>query len=118
MSDMVRYSLRWGNPYTEPTGPRIKLAVLVPRGASCPPEILAIKVPGDGYAVCWELVSQRPIRRWSTEAKARARKRNLRARLERRVPLFAEIFIAEELERRPSYFSGGDEDFRGREVAA
>lgn len=109
MTDMVRYSLRWGNPYTQPTGPKVLAAMLVPRGERCPPEIAALKVPGDGYALCWELVTQRPIRRWSTEAKAKARKRNLRARMERRLPLFAEILIAEELQRRPGYFAGGDE---------
>lgn len=118
MTDMVRYSLCWGNPHTQPPGPRVLAAVLVPRGERCPAEVMQHWTPGCGYAVRWELVTQKPIRRWSTEAKARTRRRNLRARLERRVPLFAEMFIAEEMERRPSYFAGGDEDFRNREVAA
>lgn len=112
MPDMARYSLRWGNPYTEPTGPRIRAAMLVTRGQPCPPEIEALKVPGDGYALCWELVTQRPIKRWSPEAKAKARRRNLRKRMEARYPLFAEIWIAQELERRPRYYAGGEEDAR------
>ena len=37
------------------------------------------------------------------------RKRHLRDRMERRLPLFAEILIADELERRPGYFAGGEE---------
>ena len=118
MIEMVRYSLCWGNPYTQPPGPRVLAAVLVPRGQRCPAEVMQHWTPGCGYAVRWELVTQRPIRRWSTEAKAKTRRRNLRGRMERRFPLFAEIFIAEEMERRPSYFAGGDEDFRSRQEAA
>jgi len=102
---MVRYSLAWRRPDLPPPGPRILLAMLVPRGARCPPEIEAAWKPGAGYAICWELVTQRPIRRWSREAKAKARIRNLRQRMERRYPLFAETFIQEELERRPGYYA-------------
>ena len=114
MTEMVRYSIRWGNPNTKPPGPRVLAAMLVPRlaGHRCPPELLEKWSPGCGYAVCFELVTQRPIRRWSAEAKAKARRRNLRARLERRLPLFAEILIADELQRRPSYFAGGEEHAR------
>lgn len=112
MPDMVRYSLRWGNPYTEPPGPSVLAATLVPRGERCPAEVMKHWTPGCGYVVNFELVTQRPIRRWSAEAKAKARRRNLRARLEKRYPLFAEIWIAAELERRPSYYAGGEEDAR------
>lgn len=62
-------------------------------------------VPGSGYSIGWELVTQKPIRRWSREAKARARLRNLRRRIEKRYPLFAEAFIQDELQRRPAYFA-------------
>lgn len=82
--------------------------MLVRRGEPCPPELLALKVPGDGYALRWELVTQRPIRRWSQAAKSRARQRNLRDRMEKKFPLFAEVFIADELERRPAYYSADD----------
>ncbi|MCT4496064.1 hypothetical protein [Bosea minatitlanensis] len=109
---MARWSLSWGNPYTQPPGPRVLAAVLVERGQPCPAEVKALWSPGCGYVISWQLVTQRPIRRWSAEAKAKVRRRNLRDRLERKVPLFAEILIAEELERRPSYYAGGEEDAR------
>lgn len=106
---MVRYSLAWRNPYTQPPGPRVLKAVLVPRGERCPQEVMDLWTPGCGYAVTWELVTQQPIRRWTAEAKAVARRRNLRKRLEKKVPLFADIFEQMELARRPSYFAGGEE---------
>lgn len=84
-------------------------AVLVPRGAPCPAEVMDLWVPGAGYCVSWQLVTQQPIRRWSTEAKAAARRRNLRRRLEKKVPLFADMFEQAELARRPGYFAGGEE---------
>ncbi|WP_198526805.1 hypothetical protein ACTTAF_06275 [Rhodobacter capsulatus] len=52
------------------------------------------------------MIEQRPVRRWSAEAKGRVRRLNLRRRIEKRFPLFAEIFIADELARRPQYFKG------------
>lgn len=85
---------------------RVKAAVLVPRGMPCPAEILDQKVPGDGWALCWELVSQKPIRRWSQEARARVRQQNLRRRMEKKFPLFAEDFIVAEIASRPDYFAG------------
>lgn len=104
--ELARYSLAWRLPHQPCPGPTVLAEMIVPRGARCPSEIEALWRPGEGYAICWELVSQKPPRRWSAEAKARARRRNLRRRLERRYPLFAEMFIAEELARRPSYFGG------------
>lgn len=81
--------------------------MLVPRGEPCPAELLALWVRG-GYAIGWELVTQQPIRRWSREAKSKARIRNLRRRLEQKYPLFAETFIQEELARRPGYYAAED----------
>lgn len=59
--------------------------------------------PGCGWSSCWSPVFP-PVRRWSPEKKAQARKRNLRRRLEKQVPLFADQYEAEELARRPAYF--------------
>lgn len=106
IGDMARWSLRWGNPYTQPPGPRILAAILVPASEDCPREILDLHVPGNGYAICREVVSQRPPRQWSKEAKGRVRRNNLRRRIEKKFPLFAEQFISDELARRPSYFAG------------
>jgi hypothetical protein len=54
---MVRYSLAWRNPHTQPSGPRVLHAALVTRGEKCPQEILDLWSPGCGYAVTWELVT-------------------------------------------------------------
>ncbi|MCR5943972.1 hypothetical protein FG152_24685 [Ochrobactrum sp. XJ1] len=106
MNDMVRYSLAWRNPHTTPPGPRVLMAIIVPYGSKCPPEIMSKFEPGSGYAITWELVMQRPIRRWSREARSRVRQRNLKNRIDKKFPLFAEIFIASELEKRPDYYAG------------
>lgn len=105
--DMARWSIAWGNPNTQPPNgaPRVVRAILVPRGERYPPEFLDGYVLGGGYCVRWELVMQRPIRRWSTEAKSAARRRNLRRRLEKRVPLFADMFEQAELAARPTYYA-------------
>lgn len=108
-TDMARWSVSWRNPYTEPPGgKRVIAAVLVRRGEKCPQELYDMVVPGSGWTIGWELVSQRPVRRWSPEAKGRTRRRNMRSRLEKRVPLFADMFEQEELASRPRYFAGED----------
>ncbi|ATJ92918.1 hypothetical protein HK16_17325 [Acetobacter senegalensis] len=45
-----------------------------------------------------------PPKRWSGTRKVAARRRNLRRRLEKAVPLFADQFEKQELQRRPDYF--------------
>lgn len=63
--------------------------------------------PGTGYAVCVQpLTADKPIVRWSKAVKARVRRRNLKRRLERKVPLFATSLYEEELARWPDYFDG------------
>lgn len=104
---MVRYSLAWRRP-DAPPGPKVLKAMLVPRGEPCPPEIMALWIPGAGYSIGWELVTQQPIRRWSKQAKASVRKKNLIRRMEKKYPLFAEMFIADELDRREKYYSADD----------
>ena len=108
MSELARYSLEWRRRDIPCPGPTILAEMIVPRGARCPAEIEQMWKPGAGYAICWGLVSQRPIRRWSREAKARARRRNLQRRIEAKFPLFAQIFISAELERRPAYYDADD----------
>lgn len=89
---------------------RIALSVLCDRPHPVPEEIEKISgpgteyAPGTGWTIGWEPIEQRPIRRWSGEAKARVRQANLRRRIEKQFPLFAEMFIADELQRRPQYF--------------
>ena len=83
-------------------------AVLCDRPSPIPPEILALTTPGDGYCVRWEMIEQRPVKRWSQAAKAKVRQGNLRRRLESKFPLFADDFIAAELAARPDYYEARD----------
>jgi hypothetical protein len=108
MTDMARYTLAWRRPDIPPPGPRVLKSILVQRGDPCPPEIMEIFVPGSGYSIGWELVTQKPIRRFSREARARIRRRNLERRIQRKFPMFAEEFIARELAARPDYFAAID----------
>ena len=105
-----RCTLAWrrgpGSP--PPDGmPRVLAAVLCDRPHPVPVEIDNLwreMGPGSGWSVGWEMIEQRPIRRWSAEAKAKVRKSNLRRRIEKKFPLFAEQFIAAELSARPDYY--------------
>lgn len=102
-----RYSLRWGFPHRPCPGAFELAAAEVPPGAPCPPEVAALWKPGTGYVVCLDF--QQPDtapRRWSKEAKARVRKRNLAAQLKRKVPLFADELFARETALRPAYYAG------------
>lgn len=104
---MWRYSVRWGNPYTEPpSGPRELAAKEVPAGEGCPAELLALRKPGDGYAVCLDFPPPAAIKPWSPERRAAVRRKNLARRVERAAPLFADELIARELAARPAYFAG------------
>lgn len=106
--EMVRYSLIWRLPHVPCPGEPVLISVDVERGAKCPPEVLALWVPGGGYAVTWQLLNPAPPRRWSIEAKGRVRELNLKRRLEKKLPLFASMFAEQELARRPDYFAGKD----------
>ncbi|WP_444452016.1 hypothetical protein ACTTAI_13240 [Rhodobacter capsulatus] len=114
MSAKWRCQLCWGNPYTSPPPgvSRIAMSVLCDRPHPIPDEIEQMSGlgteygPGSGWTIRWEMIEQRPVRRWSQEARAKVRKNNLRKRMEAKFPLFAEDFIAAEIARRPSYFDG------------
>ena len=62
--------------------------------------------PGSGWSIGWELIEQRAVKRWSPEAKARVRKSNLRRRIEKKFPLFADMFIAAAIVERLDYYEG------------
>lgn len=104
-----RCTLAWRHgPKPPPEGmPRVLKAVLCDKPNPVPREIhdawLAMG-PGSGWSVGWEEIEQRPVRRWSQEAKARVRQSNLRRRIEKAFPLFADDFVAAELAARPEYF--------------
>ena len=113
MTAKWRCRLFWANPRTEPPHGqhRIKMAILCDNPHPIPAEIQERMQeddckPGSGWSVGWECIEQRPIKRWSPEARARVRQGNLRRRMEKKYPLFAEDFIAAEMASRPQYFAG------------
>ena len=104
---MWRYSLRWGLPHRPCPGPFEQAAAEVLPGAPCPAEVEALWKPGAGYVVSVDF--QHPdatSRRWSKEAKAHVRQRNLAGRLQRDVPLFAYELFSRETAQRPAYYAG------------
>ena len=101
-----RYSLRWALPHRPCPGPVELASVVVEAGARCPTEISLMWAPGTGYGVCIDFLDDRPIRRWSEERKAAARRRNLARRLDKRAPLFAQELMERELLARPDSFAG------------
>lgn len=117
MTAKWRCRLFWGNPYTSPPDgmPRIAMAVLCDQSHPIPDEIEqkckpgTEYGPGSGWTIGWECIEQRPVRRWSQEARARVRQRNLRHRIEKKFPLFAQDFIAAEMAARPSYYEGSND---------
>lgn len=67
---------------------------------------MSLFVAGGDYAVSLDFLSERPVKRWPPERKAQARLRNLRRRIMKKAPLFADELIARELALRPEYFKG------------
>ena len=106
-------SIAWGNPYTAPPagtdtlpdGRTLWACSILDRAHE--KEICAEYQPeyelGSGWGSRWSLVASEP-KRWSGARKAQMRRRNLRARLDKRVPLLADLLEAQEIERRPHYF--------------
>lgn len=111
---MWRYSLRWGLPHTPCPGAFELAAAEVPPCDPCPAAVEALWKPGAGYVISIDF--QQPegaMRRWSKEAKARVRQRNLAARLQRQVPLFADELFSRETARRPAYYAGETVQYTG-----
>lgn len=109
MAEKWRCSLAWRHGLKPPPNgmPRVLKAVLCDKPHPCPDEIHDLWLemgPGSGWSVGWEFIDQRPVRRWSQAAKSKVRKGNLRKRLEKKFPLFAEMFIDAELKARPDYY--------------
>ena len=101
-----RYALRWSLPHLPCPGEMVIISRDVSAGEKCPAEIEALWKPGQGYAISIDFLDTQPIRRWSPEARARVRRLNLRRRLDKKMPLFAEMFADAEMARRPEYFDG------------
>ena len=84
-----RYSLRWKLPSPCP-GVEVLASEQVEEGQPAPASVMDLWVAGAGYAVCLDFCGDKPIRRWSEEQKAAARRRNLAKRVYRTAPLFAD----------------------------
>lgn len=102
-----RFSLTWGNRHVPCPGPEVLLTVETD-SSSAPAELLEVWKPGTGYVVRCQPLEHRAPRRWSREAKARVRRLNLQRRLERKVPLFADLFYAQQLAANPAYYAAED----------
>lgn len=100
------YSLRWRLPHQPCPGEEVLAVEDVPAGEPAPDSIMQHVVPGNGYAVCLDFLTVRPIRRWRAERKAQTRKRNLERRIMKAAPLFADALIERELAARTAYFKG------------
>lgn len=104
-------AVQWANPHKAPPegAPRVLWACTV-LDRAYEAEIMTHAPSyqlGSGYGLTFTAILRSP-RRFSPERKARIRTRNLRDRLARDVPLFAEEYYERELARRPAYFSGRD----------
>ena len=77
-----RYSLRWKLPSPCP-GVEVLASEQVEEGQPAPASVMDLWVAGAGYAVCLDFCGDKPIRRWSEEQKAAARRRNLAKRVYR-----------------------------------
>ncbi len=113
MANKSIISLRWFNPYTSPPAD----VDLLSDGRCCwactvldrryEDEIRQknepVHTPGDGWASSWSPFYE-PAKQWSSEAKARVRKGRLQKRLQKKFPLFADLFVQSEMQRRPDYF--------------
>jgi hypothetical protein len=105
--------LKWYTPYTPedqiPGGKRVLAAIFVPcayvgSGARRPDILDRITYP-EHFNVCVKPL-ETPMKQQSREQKIAHRKRNLKRRIEKKYPLFADEFIQDELERKKEYFDG------------
>lgn len=107
----IKWAAAWGSPYTQPPNgePRVRLEMITDGSIhETPPQILEAAPVGSGYAVWCTPLETKPPRRMSQEGRAKLRRDNLRRRVERKAPLFAEAIITAELARQPAYFSGAN----------
>jgi hypothetical protein len=101
------YTIEWNNPYTDPPGgaPRVLVEVFT-LGKKPPAEFEQFPHSlGGGYSYTSRHVGP-PVKNLPKETLARVRQKRLARRVEKKVPLFAEFFIQQELERKPDYYNG------------
>lgn len=117
---MIHLQFCWHNPYTEPPPglPRLLFDGVVREKhwrENKIPELVMLGLrfpPGHGYSWRVSPIIHRQTKPWSKERKAKQRQRNLRARLEKKVPLFADLFYEQEIAKNPGYYEGEEVNFR------
>ncbi len=103
----------WSDPYTAPPedvetlddGRTLWACSILDR--SVEREVQAVHAPvfkpGSGWSFGWSPIWPER-KKWSPERKAQTRRTRLRRRLDKKFPLFAEMFEAQEVRHRPAYF--------------
>jgi len=105
MRPMVRWTLAWNNPRTDPPEgqQRVLLEQVLPWGVR-PEEIHARHVLGSPYGIHFQSLDSKEPRRLSIETKQRIRRRSAIRRIEKAAPLFAATLIEETLTKQPDYY--------------
>ncbi|QIN81074.1 hypothetical protein GBA65_21800 (plasmid) [Rubrobacter marinus] len=105
-----QHAVEWGNPYTDPPDgmERQQLYVEVPYEDSSTPSAILEKLEnlgglGSGWSHCVGFVEP-PRRELPLASKQSIRRKRLKARLEKKYPLFADLFYAEALREKPEYY--------------
>lgn len=108
--------IQWNNPYTSPPEgmPRVLAEFFYPvddprmRG-DVPDDVMAYydrhHLRGSGYGIHWQAVAE-PPKDADQEVLSRRRKQRLEQKMRAKYPLFADQFIAEEMQRKPDYYRG------------
>jgi hypothetical protein len=117
----IRFSIKWGNPYTNPPEGLQRELMAITRvqesTRDIPPEILqaleTVARPGSGWSLFVGIdEDSRPRRRTSAQARASIRRKSLERRVRRAAPLFADRIIADELAANPKYFNPVEDESR------
>ena len=105
MSEIICWTLAWSNPYTSPPDgmPRVLVEQVLPRGVK-PEEVYRQHVLGSPYGIHLPAMPAQGPRQLSLEAKQRIRRKALRRRIERDVPLFATEVLQRQLAKKLEYF--------------
>jgi hypothetical protein len=100
-------TIEWSNPYTTPpAGAPTVLCQVFTLGKKPPTEFSQFKFSlGGGYSLTSRYVAP-PVKQLSQETLANVRKKRLARRIGKKVPLFADFFIQQEVERKPAYYNG------------
>lgn len=105
-----RIAIEWGRPGTCPPDgmPRILAEKFFITHGSCPcapKEWKNIAPFGSGYHLTISYVGP-PPRQFSNETLSKIRKNRLVRRMEKRFPLFSQVFIHEEMMKKEDYYKG------------